>query len=68
MDHLDGVLFIDRAEPESIGWMVPDESEEDGYRLDSTTIPEVMAAFERMQRRLDERERQQAAERQEETE
>ncbi|MBU0607684.1 MAG: peptide deformylase [Armatimonadetes bacterium] len=68
VDHLDGVLFIDRAEAESIGWMVPDESEEDGYRLDSTTIPEVMAAFERMQRRLEERERQQEAERQEASE
>jgi peptide deformylase len=57
VDHLDGVLFIDRAEPGSIGWMVPDESEEGGYRLDSATVPEVMAAFERMQRRLAERER-----------
>lgn len=55
IDHLDGVLFIDRAEPESIGWMVPDESEEDGYRLESATVPEVMAAFERMRRRLEER-------------
>ena len=57
VDHLDGVLFIDRAEPDSIGWMIPDESEEDGYRLENATIPEVMAAFERMQRRLAERER-----------
>ncbi len=56
VDHLDGVLFIDRAEPDSIGWMVPDESEEDGYRLERATIPEVMAAFERMRRRQEERE------------
>jgi len=62
VDHLDGMLFIDRAEPDSIGWMVPDESEEDGYRLESATVPEVMAAFERMRQRLAERERRERAE------
>jgi peptide deformylase len=63
VDHLDGVLFMDRAEPDSIGWMIPDESEEDGYRLENATIPEVMAAFERMQRRLAERSQQELLER-----
>lgn len=56
IDHLDGVLFIDRAEPETLAWMVPDESEEDGYRLDETTMPEVMAAFERLRQRQAEQE------------
>jgi peptide deformylase len=51
IDHLDGVLFIDRAEPDSIGFMIPDETEEDGYRLENATIPEVMAAFERLRQR-----------------
>ena len=61
IDHLDGVLFIDRAEPDSIGWMIPDETEEDGYRLDHATIPEVMAAFERLrQRREQEQEEEEA--------
>lgn len=56
IDHLDGVLFIDRAEPDTIGWMYPDETEEDGYRLESATVPEVMTAFERLRRRQQERE------------
>lgn len=51
MDHLDGILFIDRAEPDSIGWMIPDKSDEDGYRFESATVAEVMAAFERLRKR-----------------
>ena len=45
---LDGVLFIDRAEEDTLGWMVPDETEEGGYRIDPTTLKEVMQAFERL--------------------
>jgi peptide deformylase len=48
IDHLDGVLFIDRAEEDTLGWMVPDETEEGGYRIDPTTLKEVMQAFERL--------------------
>ena len=62
IDHLDGVLFIDRAEPESIGWMIPDQSEEDGYRLEEASIPEVMAAFDRLRERQAAQEAQAAAE------
>jgi peptide deformylase len=51
MDHLDGVLFCDRAEPGSLGWMIPDETEEGGYRFDEATLEEVMAAFERLRQR-----------------
>lgn len=51
IDHLDGILFIDRAEPYSIGWMIPDPSDEDGYRLEDATVAEVMAAFDRLRKR-----------------
>lgn len=51
IDHLDGVLFVDRVDPDTLSWMVPDDEEEGGYRLEPTTIPEVEAAFERLRRR-----------------
>ncbi|MCX7598054.1 MAG: peptide deformylase [Armatimonadetes bacterium] len=53
IDHLNGVLFIDRAEAESLYWLVPDEEEETGYREEPTTVEEVVERFERLrQRRL----------------
>lgn len=53
IDHLNGVLFIDRADPESLYWLVPDEDEETGYREEPTTPEEVVERFERLrQRRL----------------
>lgn len=53
IDHLDGVLFIDRAEADSLYWLVPDEEEESGYREEPTTVEEVVERFERLrQRRL----------------
>lgn len=53
IDHLDGVLFLDRADPESLYWLVPDEDEETGYREEPTTPEEVVERFERLrQRRL----------------
>jgi len=30
VDHLDGILFIDRAEPESLQWITAEEEEEEG--------------------------------------
>lgn len=51
IDHLDGVLFIDRADPESLVWLVPDEEEEEGYRRQPTTLEEVVERFERITRR-----------------
>jgi peptide deformylase len=51
IDHLDGVLFVDRADPDTLGWMVPDEDDEDGYRIEPTTLPEIEAAFERLRRK-----------------
>ncbi|MHB8995409.1 MAG: peptide deformylase [Armatimonadota bacterium] len=61
IDHLDGILFIDRAEPDSIGWMIPDETDEDGYRLENATAAEVQAAFDRLRERI-ERQKQEASE------
>ena len=49
IDHLDGVLFVDRADEETLAWMVPDKTDEDGYRLDPTTVEEVIARFNRLQ-------------------
>lgn len=51
IDHLNGVLFVDQAEPDSLGWMIPDENEEDGYRLKATTLEQVQQAFERMRQK-----------------
>ncbi len=51
IDHLDGVLFLDRALRETLCWVVPDEDEEDGYRLDGTTVEEVTERFRRLQER-----------------
>jgi peptide deformylase len=48
IDHLDGVLFIDRVDEDTLGWLVPDDSEEGGYRVDPTTIKEVVQTFERL--------------------
>lgn len=51
LDHLNGILFIDRAEPDTLGWMVPDEEDEDGYRLEDATVAEVMEAFDRLRKK-----------------
>jgi peptide deformylase len=56
IDHLDGVLSLDRAVPGSLSWMIPDDREEDGYRLEPASLEEVMAAFERLRRRQAEQE------------
>jgi peptide deformylase len=55
IDHLRGKLFIDRVLPDSLRWMVPDPEEEDGYRFEPTTLPEAVAAFERLRRKREER-------------
>jgi peptide deformylase len=65
IDHLDGVLFSDRSEPGSLGWMVPDENEEGGYRLEATNQDEINAAYARLLKR---REQQKQAERKEQKE
>lgn len=51
IDHLNGVLFVDRVQEDTLGWMVPDDSHEDGYRLEPTTLKEVIERFAQMQKR-----------------
>ncbi|MGQ9732666.1 MAG: peptide deformylase [Candidatus Zipacnadales bacterium] len=50
LDHLDGVLFIDRVIDGELAWQVLDENEENGYRLEPTTKDEVMQFFTRLAR------------------
>jgi peptide deformylase len=51
IDHLRGVLFTDRAEPDTLVWMLPDEEEEEGFKFEPTTLREAEEAFERLRRR-----------------
>jgi peptide deformylase len=51
IDHLDGILFVDRADPDTLAWMIPDEDDEDGYRIEPTTLAEIEAAFERLRQK-----------------
>ena len=48
IDHLNGVLFIDRADKDSLSWLVPDVESEDGFRLEPTTWEEAQRRFARM--------------------
>lgn len=48
IDHLNGKLFIDRAEPDSLAWIIPDDKEEDGYRLQKCSVEEAIEAFRRL--------------------
>lgn len=50
IDHLDGVLFIDRVQEDTLGFMVPDEDEEGGYRIEPATLKEVIQTFDRLAR------------------
>jgi peptide deformylase len=51
VDHLDGRLFVERADPESLHWTVPDEESESGYRTIATSLEEALEAFVKMRRR-----------------
>lgn len=48
LDHLDGVLFIDRVLDGQLAWQVPDDNEEDGYRLEPVTVEEALEFFSRL--------------------
>ncbi len=48
IDHLNGVLFIDRAERDSLGWLIPDEDADDGYRIESTSLDQVHRKLDRL--------------------
>ncbi|MGC9317555.1 MAG: peptide deformylase [Armatimonadota bacterium] len=55
LDHLEGMVFTDRAEPDSLCWVRPDENEESGYRTEPTTLEEAEEAFERLRSQRGER-------------
>jgi peptide deformylase len=48
LDHLDGVLFIDRVIDGELAWQVPDDTEEDGIRLEPVTVEEALEVFARL--------------------
>lgn len=50
IDHLDGILFIDRVLPGTLEWVIEDETTEEGFRTEPTTLEEVLAYFERKAR------------------
>ena len=48
IDHLDGKLFTDRVDEDTLRWPVPDEEAEDGYRMEPTTVADALAELERL--------------------
>ena len=48
IDHLNGIMFVDRADPDSLRWLIPDPDEECGYRLEATNMKEARRAFKRL--------------------
>jgi len=51
IDHLQGRLFTDLAAEDSLVWLLPDSTEEDGVRYEATTIKEAQVAFDRLRAR-----------------
>jgi peptide deformylase len=51
LDHLDGVLYLEKAEPESVSWLIEGEDEdgEETVFLDPTTPAEILAAIKSKQ-------------------
>lgn len=47
LDHLDGILYLERADPKSISWLVEaiDEEGEEFIALDKTTPAEILASY-----------------------
>ena len=45
IDHLDGILFTDRADPDSLHWIIRDESEEGGFRKEPVSLDEALQAL-----------------------
>jgi len=48
IDHLNSILFVDRAAADTLCWLIPDPEAEDGYRLEETTIKEAEERFARL--------------------
>ncbi len=53
VDHLDGRLFVNRVDPDSLHWAVPDEEEESGYRAVPTSLDDALRALVEMRQRGD---------------
>lgn len=51
IDHLNGKVFLERADKSSLVWMVPDEEEESGVRMEPTERGDVVEAFRRLRER-----------------
>ncbi len=51
IDHLNSVLFVDRAGADTLCWLIPDPDAEDGYRLEDTTIEDAEQRFARLRRK-----------------
>jgi len=47
IDHLDGVLFIDRVIPDSLQWVTGEQDEDGQYLVKPTTLDEAKRYFER---------------------
>ena len=53
MDHLDGVLFVDRVDPDTVHWLVGEPGESGELHREPTTVEEALKVFElRMAGRL----------------
>lgn len=50
IDHLDGKLFIDRADDETLHWIVADDEEENGYRAVPAMLAEATERFEHLRK------------------
>jgi len=48
IDHLNSVLFVDRAAADTLCWLIPDPDVEEGYRLEETTIEDAEQRFARL--------------------
>ena len=48
LDHLDGILFIDRAIPSTFRWATGETDRDGNYLERPTTLPEALAQFERL--------------------
>jgi peptide deformylase len=52
IDHLSGKVFVDRADEDSLYWLLHDDQEEDGCRSVPATLAEVVERFERLRKGL----------------
>lgn len=46
IDHLNGVVFVDRVDPETLHWVLDEVDEEGNPRTEPVTVEEALRAFE----------------------